>query len=193
MDRRISALLVAASMTAAASPLWAQSLADLSKSEEERRKTITAPAKVYTKDDLKASPMPAADDAAADPAAAPAAGGDAAKGAAAGSDKGAKPADVKPADGAKDQAYWAGKAKDLHAQLDRDRSYADALQSRINALNTDFANRSDPAQRALVEQDRDKALAEAERLSQAIVNDQKALSDLDEEARQAGVPPGWLR
>jgi hypothetical protein len=78
-------------------------------------------------------------------------------------------------------------------QLERDRSYAEALQSRINALTTDFANRSDPAQRAVVEQDRNRAVADLERLNQTIQNDQKAISDLDDEARRAGVPPGWLR
>ena len=31
------------------------------------------------------------------------------------------------------------------------------------------------------------------RLKKAIENDKKALADLQEEARRAGVPPGWMR
>ena len=99
----------------------------------------------------------------------------------------------KPGDPSKDQAYWSGRMKALQSQLDRDDSFSEALQSRINALTTDFTNRSDPAQRAVIERDRTKALGELDRLKQAIQNDRKAITDLQDEARRAGVPPGWLR
>jgi hypothetical protein len=185
MYRTVSACFVVLSVVLSASPLGAQSLGDVSRAEEQRRKTIKTPAKVYTNKDLRSVPPvpPPAD------TSTPAAGDAAAKD--------AKAADTaKPAAGAepvKDQGYWAGRAKELQTQLERDRAFAEALQSRINALNTDFENRSDPAQRALVEQDRTRARAELERLNQAIQNDQKAIADLDDEARRAGVPPGWLR
>ena len=78
-------------------------------------------------------------------------------------------------------------------QLDRDRLYAEALQSRINALTTDFTARDDPAQRALIGQDRDKAVAELDRLKKVIQDDKDAVTAVEEEARHAGVPPGWLR
>jgi hypothetical protein len=205
MDRRISTGLLFLSLALGSAPLHAQSLGDLSKAEEARRKTIKEPAKVYTDKDLKATPMAPVDGDAtpADPNAPAPAEGDAPKDAADAAKEGAaKAADAKgddkadaakPAQDDKGQAYWAGKAKELQSQLERDQSYSEALQARINALTTDFANRSDPAQRAIVEQDRNKALAEAERLTQAIQNDQKAISDFEEEARRSGVPPGWLR
>jgi polyhydroxyalkanoate synthesis regulator phasin len=41
--------------------------------------------------------------------------------------------------------------------------------------------------------DRQKALAEMERVRQEIDTLKKEIADLEEEARQAGVPPGWLR
>ncbi len=69
----------------------------------------------------------------------------------------------------------------------------DALQSRINALTTDFVNRDDPYQRAVIEGDRVKAIAELERLKKELQLQTKAVDDLREEARRAGVPPGWLR
>jgi hypothetical protein len=78
-------------------------------------------------------------------------------------------------------------------QLDRDRLYAEALQSRINALTTDFTARDDPAQRALIGQDRDKAVAELDRLKKVIQDDKDAITAVEEEARHASVPPGWLR
>ena len=51
----------------------------------------------------------------------------------------------------------------LRNALSRNKILADALQSRINALNTDFMNRDDPAQRAVIEKDRRAALAEMDR------------------------------
>jgi hypothetical protein len=93
----------------------------------------------------------------------------------------------------KDPAYWSGRLKTLQTQLDRDQTYVDAIQARINALTTDYVNRSDPAQRAVIEHDRQNAVGELDHLKLAIVNDRKAIADLEDEARRAGVPPGWLR
>jgi len=178
----------------------AQSLADVARKEEARRKNVAEPAKVYTNKDLKPVPSPAS---------APAAD---AKDEKADKDDPAKPSDktdktdkAEKADKAdvpvaaakgepvKDQAYWAGRLKSAQEQLARDETYAAAMQSRINALTTDFVNRDDPAQKRGLEQDRLKSILEMDRLKQAIANDKKALDSLLEEARRAGVPPGWLR
>jgi hypothetical protein len=71
--------------------------------------------------------------------------------------------------------------------------FAEALQSRVNGLTADFTARDDPAQRAVVANDRQKALAELDRVKNDIVQQTKAIADIQEEARRAGVPPGWLR
>ncbi len=78
-------------------------------------------------------------------------------------------------------------------QLERSRTFADALQSRIAALTVDFINRDDPAQRSVIEQDRTKALAELERVKKEMDDQAKAIAAIEDEARRAGVPPGWLR
>ena len=93
----------------------------------------------------------------------------------------------------KDQAYWAGRLKKLQEQVDRDENYAVAMQTRINSLTTDFVNRDDPVQRSVIERDRVRALAELANLTKSVQSGKKAIADLLEEARQAGVPPGWLR
>ena len=67
------------------------------------------------------------------------------------------------------------------------------MQTRINALNTDFVNRDDPIQKGAVERDRQKAIAEQNKLKADVAADKKAIADLEEEARRAGIPPGWLR
>jgi hypothetical protein len=189
--RSLAAFVGGAMMLALVAPVLSQSLADVAKKEEERRKTIPQPAKVYTNKDLKAVP-PAPAPPPADAGAAPADAKAAEKPAGAGDKEPAKKDGSKDAP-VKDKAYWADRQKALQDTLERDQTYADALQSRINALTADFVNRDDPAQRSVIERDRQKALAELNRLKQTIVDDKKAQTDFAEEARRAGVPPGWLR
>ena len=94
---------------------------------------------------------------------------------------------------AKGQAYWAGRMKDARDKQQRSQIFADSLQTRINSLTTDFVNRDDPAQRAKIESDRKAALAELERVKKEIDAQTKAIAAIEEEARRAGVPAGWLR
>jgi hypothetical protein len=170
----------------------AQSLADVARKEQERRKTVKQPAKVLTNKDLASvAPPPSGDEpAAADTA--PGTDPDGAKGDSADAGK-QDTADKKPAEPAKDQAYWSGRAKGLQTQLDRDQSFAEALQSRINALTTQYTNQGDPVQQSALANDRQKAVTELNGLTKQIADDKKAMADLQEEARSAGVPSGWLR
>ena len=191
--RRTGLLIVAlATALAYAAPLAAQSLADVAKKEEERRKEIKAPAKVLTNKDLAEVPPQPVPSTPATPAGgstetpAPAAGGTT-------PDTGDA---TKPKDAGgvvKDQKYWSEKMKSLQESLAHDQVLADAMQTQISSLTTDFVNRDDPAQRAVIEKNRVTALGELNRLKDQIKKDQKAIDDLQEEARRAGVPPGWLR
>jgi hypothetical protein len=174
----------------------AQSLADVARQENERRKAVKEPAKTFTNEDLPNAPASSnasntpSTAPSTDAAATPAPGGAAAADAAAATD--AAPA-AAPAGPVKDQKYWATKMKTLRDTLAQNQVLSDAMQSRINGLSTDFVNRDDPAQRAVIAGERQKALDESARLKQAIVDNTKAIADLEEEARKANVPPGWLR
>jgi len=184
---RLFAVALAAAFLGRGLPVHAQSqstqsLGDVAKKEEERRKQVKKPAKVITNEDL--SPGAAAS---APPTPAPAAKEDAKP------DQKKDQAAKDDKDPAKDKEYWAGRMKQLQVALDRDTTYSEALQSRVNALTTDFVNRDDPVQRGQISSDRQKALGELNRLKEQIVADKKAIADLEEEARRAGVPPGWLR
>jgi hypothetical protein len=186
---RVPAYLSAVFLVAAVSrPVLAQSLGDVAKQEEERRKDVKSTSKVYTNKDLSTprSFGESSDDskpAAGQPATstAPEKAKDAAKDGA------------KDDGGTKDQKYWSSRMKELRTKLDRDRVHADAMQTRINALTADFSARSDPAQRAVIDGDRKRALSELDSLQKDIKDDQKGIADLEEEARKASVPPGWLR
>ncbi len=182
-------------LLAAASSYAQQSLADVARKEEERRKTQAPATKVYTNKDLADVPPSTT------PASVPAAGGSGSTSSSTGSGTSSststKKDDQKDAKDDKsaghDQAYWSGRMKSARETLDRDSTFADALQSRISALTTDFVNRDDPAQRSTIERDRQKAVAELDRLKKQVLADRKAITDIEEEARRAGVPPGWLR
>ena len=195
MKRRVLARVLCLSLiSATAAPLYAQSLADLSRKEEERRKTVKEPSKVYTNKDLPSVPSPtetSSETSASDEAKAAEPSSDAAK------DHKSTDSKAKDKEGAdktvKDQSYWSGRLKDLQTRLEHDEDFSDALQTRINSLTADFVNRDDPAQRAVIGANRDKSVAELDRLRLAIEKDKQAIADLREEARRAGVPPGWLR
>jgi hypothetical protein len=174
---RALALLLFASVAVSA-----QSLGDLARQEESRRKAVKTPGKVYTNGTLKAEPGPST----------PPTGTPQAPSAA----QAAPPqsAETAPAaDAKKDEAFWQKRMTQAREALSRAQTFADALQSRINALTADFANRADPAQRAVIGSDRDKALAELNRVNKEIQDNTKAIAAIQEEARKAGVPPGWVR
>src|SRR5262249_53264766 len=188
-------------------PLHAQSLADVAKKEGERRQTVTSKTKVYTNGDLKPVAEPAPDSAAAPADASSSADkkavdaktdAKAEKADAKGDGKAADKSAAKDAKGSGDgeekgQEYWGGKMHALNEQLERDRMYAEAIQTRINSLTADFSAKDDPAQRMMIADDREKAVSELSRLRKQIEEDKDAIGNLEEEARHASVPPGWLR
>ncbi len=187
------AVLVAALLIIPAGWAAAQSLADVARAEASRRKAQEQEAKVYTNDDLKSDfTRPAGPATPATPDAAPAAGKSGTTAPPAGG--AAAPAtSAAPASQQRDQAYWSGRMTEARSQLERSRTFATALQSRIDALMTDFVNRDNPVERAAIEQDRIKALAELDRVKKEIEAQTKAIADIEDEARRAGVPSGWLR
>jgi len=184
----------------------AQSLGDVARQEEARRKG-TGSGKTYTNENLRSAPEPAAP---AQPSPSASAPSTSAPSTAAGTPKAAATPDAKTGDAAKagdapktdakpapdakgDAAAWKKRRETIETALERAKTFAEALQSRINGLTADFSARDDPAQRQRVANDRQKALTEMDRVKKEIADHTKALADLQEEARKAGVPPGWLR
>jgi hypothetical protein len=168
----------------------AQSLGDVAKREDARRKQVKTPSKVYTNEDLRGDVAPPTTGTSS-PQTSPSSTPQPASPSAGTQPKG----EEKPAadDPKKSEAYWKDRLAKARGDLDRAKTFADALQSRINALTTDFAARSDPAQRAQIGNDRQKAVAELDRVKKEIEADTKAIADIQEEARKGGVPAGWVR
>jgi hypothetical protein len=187
--RAIVLLFVFATVMSAARAAHAQSLADLARQEGERRKGVQGKTKTLTNLDLPNAPGTSQTPASTSTSDAD---GDKSK-ATSNADAGKSTDKAKDAEKPRDQKYWADRQKALQDKLAQDQVLADAMQARISALTTDFVNRDDPSQRAVIARNRQAALDELARLKQATVDDTQALSDMQEEARKAGVPPGWLR
>jgi hypothetical protein len=181
--RRPSSAAVVAAVLLWPVALFAQTppLAEVAKKEQERKKTVKPATKVLTNKDLPtvtAPPPPAAAPAAAEPKAA-------------NEQKPAEPEKDKKEE--RDETWWRARITAARNTLSRDEMFLEALQSRINALSADFVNRDDPYQRARIGEDRQKALAEMDRVKANITLHKKEIEDIEEEARKASVPPGWLR
>jgi hypothetical protein len=174
-------------------PVSAQSLGELAKREAERKKSKPTATKTYTNGDLK-SVAPPSGAATGDPLAKD---GKEAKEPDAKDAKDSKEPEkvdaTKPAEPAKDEAYWRGRMAAAREDVRRNEAFKEAMQTRINALTADFTARDDPYQRAKIADDRQKALAELARLTEDIDKGNKLIVDIEEEARRAGVPPGWIR
>jgi hypothetical protein len=197
-DIAIVAILVATTSAVAAQAPSAQSqpktLGEVARAEEARRKEVKKPSKVYTNDDLKPDftrpQSPVNPNAAAALAPGVPAGDAAANASPSAPAEGAAPEDEA---NAKDASYWQGRMAKARADQDRLKMFADSLQSRINALTTDYVNRDNRVERELIEKDRAAAVAELERVKRESTAAQQAITKIEDEARRAGVPPGWLR
>ena len=159
----------------------AQSLGAVAKEAEAQRKTTKSSGKVYTNDNLRSAPAPTPAAPAPEAPATPTA--DSTPNA----DAKAKP------DPAKDEAAWRDRIKTERDALARAEAFSSALQSQINGLYGEFTACQAPPQCNEISAKRQKAMGELERVKKEIETHTKAIADIQEEARKAGVPAGWVR
>jgi hypothetical protein len=182
------AVAITLSLFVGATSLSAQGLGDLARKAEEVKKAAKKGAKVYTNADAGNIQAATAVTPAERSGAAASTAGDTAQAA-------EKPAaDAKTPQ--KDQAYWAERMKTLQTQLERDTLAAEAMQTRVNSLRSQLTlgdQGVSGSSFATVEQNKTRAEAELARLQKSVEEGKKKIADLEEEARRAGVPAGWLR
>jgi hypothetical protein len=176
------------SVVALSTPAIAQGLADVARAAEAARKAETdkPSGKVYTNKDLpavdsapgtKASGDPAASDLASTPPPAPA----------------VEPSSPEPPASERGEEHWRERMRPLKERLDRDRALAAETRRQADAL-MQSADRcfqigivcADYTESLRLTEDHKALLAD-------VARDEKAVVALEEEARRAGVPPGWLR
>jgi hypothetical protein len=185
------ATLVLIGLPTAAVLAQAPPLGEVARKEQQRRKALPNATKVYTNKDL-----PATATRAEGTPQAPAAGSSSTPIEGQQAEPGERPAGEQPAEEktpASQEAAWKKRMSDAREELRRAEMFAQALQTRVNSLTNDYLSRSDPAQKARIGQDRKEAMNEQARVKQDIERFKKQIADIEEEARKAGVPPGWLR
>ena len=67
------------------------------------------------------------------------------------------------------------------------------LQSQINGLYGEFTSCKAPPQCNEISARRQKSIAELDRVKKEVAQHTKGIADIQEEARKAGVPAGWVR
>jgi hypothetical protein len=185
--RQVPAIIAVAALLGGV-PAAAQSLGAVAKEAEAQRKTTKSAAKVYTNDQLKSDPkdIPTSTPvSSAGPAAAPP------------SQSGVVADDKEKQDAAgkqtKDEAYWRDRIKAEREALARAETFASALQSQINGLYGEFTACQAPPQCNEISAKRQKSVSELDRVKREIAQHTKGIADIQEEARRAGVPAGWVR
>jgi len=162
-------------------PSAEQSLAEVSRNTEAARNASPgAPrAKVYSNRDLVPGvqvPRTASSTNSTAPASAPSA-----------------PSAVKESSGAKDEAYWRDRMRPLRERLDNARALADSTKRRAETLMR-AADRCFAV--GVVCNDYTESVRLTEQHKVLVADVERAGRDvaaLEDEARRAGVPPGWLR
>lgn len=96
--------------------------------------------------------------------------------------------------GATNETAWRKKFADARQQLTLDQQQLDVTQRELNLAQQQYY--SNPNQ-ALMQQysrsDLTQKTQQVDALKAKVAADQKALSDLEDQLRQAGLPPGWAQ
>lgn len=98
---------------------------------------------------------------------------------------------VVSADPPKDEAYWKSRMRILQSKLADDQN--ELTIARVHVVDVEAFIRPDGTMSSTIAENLLKAQARRDKAIAAIANDKRVISDLEEEARRAGVPPGWLR
>ncbi|HJN44667.1 MAG: hypothetical protein CL477_04640 [Acidobacteria bacterium] len=181
---------VASLLTAGSLPVGAQSLTEIARQEKLRREALAEKAaaenlvpKVYTDADLRGGgrltttnvqpvpPVTSETDAEATP----------------------PDEDTLETGGPLTEEQWRDRISTVRQEQERAQLLAEALQSRVDGLWADFTARDNPVERTGIEQNRLAAEDELENTIAAIADLDQELADIQDEARRANVPPGWLR
>ncbi len=194
MTPRMLGCIAGALLVVGSSEVTAQSLAELARQEKSRRAELTEKAgpgaeekKVYTNADLRSSGRLTTGSAPA-PSSRPPAETPAAEASAEAATPPAEAATPPP-----DEDAWRSRISAVRQAQQRAELMAEALQNRVDTLWTDFTSRDDPAQRAVLEQDRQAAVDELDESRRQIDALTQELEDIRTEARRANVPAAWLR
>jgi hypothetical protein len=99
---------------------------------------------------------------------------------------------AKASEEVRDESYWRNRSRALHQKLEADMALGEQAVKHMNAA-ADIATAGKGLAQAIQIPKFTEAEGEVRRLIGVITGDKQAIADLEEEARRANVPPGWLR
>jgi hypothetical protein len=191
--KRVICGVVGLGMLVFAVAAQAQSLADVAKDEQARRKSIKHPTRVYTNDDVRdVKPIstmgqePKGQAVGSEGAAGAEGVGEGAGGAGAAKGAGA------PTVGGGSEGQWRERMAAAREQLSRARIQLEAMRARVGRLAGASVRAASEAEQSDVQRQQQETLQEYDRLRADVERYERAVAEVEEQARQAGVPPGWL-
>ena len=97
-------------------------------------------------------------------------------------------------DSAKDEQYWRDKYAEIAQNMKESEEKVQRLQEEMNGLRIAYyAEQDGVAGRPKINSEIEKQFDEIEAAKKELEESKQALENLEEDARKAGVPPGWVR
>jgi|EndMetStandDraft_3_1072993.scaffolds.fasta_scaffold36176_2 hypothetical protein len=187
--KRIICSVVGLCLLAGSGMATAQSLADTARKSQAQRKSTKRPARVYTNADVPVTAAATANTA-TEISSTPK------EGEPANADPNAKPAEGSSNSvNATEEAAWRAKITSAREAVSRSKEQLEGMRTRVLHLQTAKAlgSNGDVNNQAAVAAQQSAALQEFDRLRADVEKFQKALADVEAEARAKNVPAGWLR
>ena len=92
-----------------------------------------------------------------------------------------------------DEQDWRRQAAERRREVATLKTRIGAMQSEVNRLLSEILQANDPNQNMRLRAEQQQAIEQLEALKKELADAQKGVQDFEEDARRAGVPPGWLR
>ncbi|HXB57254.1 MAG TPA: hypothetical protein VN461_20990 [Vicinamibacteria bacterium] len=92
-----------------------------------------------------------------------------------------------------DEGEWRRQSAERRREVASLKARVEAMQSNVNRLLGDIMQANDPNLNMRLRAEQQQAIEQLEALKKELADAEKGIQDFAEEARRAGVPPGWVR
>lgn len=89
--------------------------------------------------------------------------------------------------------WWRVRMDAARARVEQARTALEGIEAQLSALARDIAAQDDPVQQQRLLRERQVSLLERETMVASLEQAQAAVAAVEEAARRAAIPPGWIR
>lgn len=93
----------------------------------------------------------------------------------------------------KNKEYWQGRMKSIKDNIEKTKNGLKAAELELPLLRRQHYNEDIYSRKVELKNKIDQTINKIRNYTRGLKNLEKAMEDLEDEARRAGVPPGWLR